>query len=148
MGQYLQLALVQFGNGEHMKTFLLIKQQDNGCDYTIGCGVTVSLFKAESMEAAKKKLINLDDNWKKECQNNDNSIDFLLHEGLISYVNEESDFCCTEIELYEVSDSFNMIPLLKEKTAEIEAYQKQLEEEEITAHDIKEFERLKNKLKR
>lgn len=34
-----------------MKTFLVVENQGNGCDYTIGCGVRTYTVKAESYEA-------------------------------------------------------------------------------------------------
>lgn len=34
------------------KTFLLYREQDGGCDYTIGCGVALNTIRASSIEEA------------------------------------------------------------------------------------------------
>lgn len=45
-----------------MKTFLVIREQENaGCDYTIGCGTTVGIIEAESLEEAEKQLMDFDE---------------------------------------------------------------------------------------
>ena len=41
-----------------MKKFLVVEEQDGGCDYTIGCGVKVSFIEAEEMRDAAKIYID------------------------------------------------------------------------------------------
>lgn len=36
--------------------FLLVERQNEGCDYTIGCGTRVTTFDAESVEAAMQHV--------------------------------------------------------------------------------------------
>lgn len=38
------------------KRFLLVREQDGGCDYTIGCGVVVDEYDAESIDALLAQL--------------------------------------------------------------------------------------------
>jgi hypothetical protein len=39
-----------------MKFYLWLKQNDNGCDYTIGCGQRLILLKAETIEQARAEV--------------------------------------------------------------------------------------------
>jgi hypothetical protein len=42
-----------------MKTFLVIVEQaGEGCDYSIGCGKTVSEYSGESLEEVRKNVLN------------------------------------------------------------------------------------------
>lgn len=40
-----------------MPKYLAVTRQNGGCDYTIGCGINVELFDAESLANAKVKMI-------------------------------------------------------------------------------------------
>lgn len=50
--------------------FLLVREQSGGCDYTINCGLDVSVIVAESMAAALEQVrqtvvgIDSDDDWR------------------------------------------------------------------------------------
>jgi len=40
-----------------VNTYLLICEQSEGCDYTIGCGIRVERFRAKDLEAALVKAL-------------------------------------------------------------------------------------------
>lgn len=133
-----------------MKTYLLVRRQGGGCDYTIGCGISVSSFQAESMEAAKQKIVDLEEDWKKQAREAEDPLyylDLCIRESHIFDVDPRNDCtACEEIDLYEISGSFDMVPILKEKLADINSFKRELETEAAQARDLKEFERLKKKL--
>ena len=133
-----------------MKTYLLVRRQGGGCDYTIGCGISVSSFQAESMEAAKLKIVDLEEDWKKQAREAKDPLyylDLCIRESHIFDVDPRNDCtACEEIDLYEISGSFDMVPILKEKLADINSFKRELETEAAQARDLKEFERLKKKL--
>jgi hypothetical protein len=39
-----------------MKTFLVVEEQDDGCDYTIGCGIRATVVQAESLAGIEEAL--------------------------------------------------------------------------------------------
>lgn len=135
-----------------MKTYLVVRRQGGGCDYTIGCGISVGSFQAESMEAAERKIVDLDDDWKKQAKEAEDPLyylDLCIRESSIFDVDPRNDCSeCEEVSLYEISDSLDMVPILKEKLADINGFKKELEAEATQARDLKEFERLKKKLRK
>jgi ribosome-associated translation inhibitor RaiA len=50
-----------------VKEFIVIKKQSNGCDYTIGCGISISYVSAESEEAAIDKIFGFNENELREA---------------------------------------------------------------------------------
>lgn len=133
-----------------MKTYLLVRRQGGGCDYTIGCGISVSSFQAESMEDAERKIVDLEEDWKKQAREAEDPfyyLDLCIRESHIFDVDPRNDCsACEEIELYEISDSLDMVPILREKLNNINAFKRELEAEVVKARDLAEFERLKKKL--
>jgi len=41
-----------------VKILAVIKQADDGCDYTIGCGTAVAIFDAESVADAERRVLS------------------------------------------------------------------------------------------
>ncbi len=48
-----------------MARFIAIHRQNGGCDYTIGCGISVAVIEADTIEAAHQQII---DNYA-DCEN-------------------------------------------------------------------------------
>lgn len=135
-----------------MKTYLLYREQEGGCDYTIGCGLSVSTIRANSMEEAIAKVVGTKD-WKKEALEDESYEDFLdelVHDTYLLNANEnrDNDRACCEMTLYEVSEKKNMLPLLRKKLADIKEFRESLDQKAQSEHELKEFERLKKKLKK
>lgn len=126
-----------------MKTFLMLKEQGGGCDYTIGCGINYEILRAASMEDAKRKALDLPDNWKDVCKDPDDC-DELISDSLLRYVGDH-DSSCESITLYEIVDSFDLMGLAKEKITEIETYSEYLKLKEKEEEERKQYEKLKKK---
>ena len=97
-----------------MKTYkAYLKQQGEGCDYTIGCGQTLISIEADDMESAKFKLFNII----QENYTDDNEL--------------------KRAELYEVSDTLtidlkNFYNLIKDKQyTSIKQEEERIEREEL-----------------
>lgn len=137
------------------KEYLLIRRQySSGCDYTIGCGVTVTHISASSLEDALQKLIQLPEDWKQQLENAKNQdereyiMESLLHGKsclLIDTDDNDNERFCAEIDLYEIASSTNLFPILQEKLKEIREFDKTLEQKEAENRERREFERLKKK---
>lgn len=114
-----------------MKTFLLIKEQDilstEPCDYCPN-DANVTVIKAESLEEAKEKCLQLDKNWKNKCKTVEDCED-LLEDSELVYANPEYEFYCKNINLYEVVQKVNLQSFYKNRIKEIEQLKEQLEEE-------------------
>lgn len=137
------------------KKFLYIRRQENGCDYTIGCGISVRIIKADSKEEAIKKIIDLPDNWKEELVNwigQDNDIDGCYHDtvadtGLSAVMDGEYENPIDSADLIEVADEIDMLPILEAKLEETEAFKKKLHEEAQEKSEREQYEKLKKKFK-
>lgn len=139
------------------KEYLLIRRQySSGCDYTIGCGVTVTRISASSLEDALQKLIKLPEDWKQQLENaKDQDQRERILESLVSGqsnflidTDDSSERFCAEIDLYEVSSSSNVFPILQGKLKEIRDFEKELQQKEVDEIERKQFERLKKKFEK
>lgn len=133
------------------KTYLYIRRQENGCDYTIGCGVSIRQIRASSKEEAIKKIIDLPENWKQELKDwiaEDGDIDGCYHDTIAdSALGDimDGDNPITSAELIEVSDEIDMMPLLEAKLAEAEAFKKELSDAQKEKAELEQYEKLKKK---
>lgn len=100
--------------------YLAILYQDNGCDYTIGCGYLPHKFKADNMKDAEEAL-------KLWCEKEHNI--------------ENID----NIVLFEVSDE-SSIPVGRWRQEKINFLQRELDYEK-EQEEKREYERLKKKFK-
>lgn len=97
-----------------------IKQEGEGCDYTIGCARNVITLQANSMSEAIEQFVEL------------------LKE---SYSYDESRLRSAEI--YEISDIYKFD--LKKLYSEIDADEEDIKFMQKELEELKEYERLKNK---
>lgn len=133
------------------KTYLYIRRQENGCDYTIGCGISVQHIKANSKEEAIKKIIDLPDNWKQELKtwiDEDGDIDGCYHDticdtGMGDIMDRDNPI--QNADLIEVSDETDMMPILEAKLAEAEAFKKELLNAQKEKAELEQYEKLKKK---
>lgn len=135
------------------KTFLYIRRQDKGCDYTIGCGISVSYIKADSKEEAIKKIIDLPDNWKEELEEwikEGDDIEDCYHDTIadsgLGYIMSDEYNSINSATLIEIVDEIDMMPILEEKFAEAEAFKKGLMNKANEDAELKQYEKLKKKL--
>ena len=100
-----------------MKKYLAYLEQDGGCDYTIGCGISKLIIEAEDIKEAKNK------------------IEEILEESWLDLLDR-----CT---LYEISDELKInVDEIYNKAQEREKDRKRKQEEK---KDRKEYERLVKK---
>lgn len=103
-----------------MSTYVAILRQDNGCDYTIGCGVNVIRFEAsDSIEAALKL---------KDIIGND-------------YSHEERKL--KSVVYYETKGTYEVD--LDRWYSELEYENRKAKEDEVIAKELAELERLQKK---
>lgn len=111
------------------KWICVMRQDGEGCDYSIGCGVRVVEVEATSRATAEKlaiKSCDMDETIKGES-------DYHLSGG-------ESPL--KKWTLYEVSKEFDLMPLLVKAQATFDEKEKETQREE----ELEEFERLRKKL--
>jgi len=137
-----------------MKKFIYIRRQNNGCDYTIGCGISAKVIMAESKDEAIKKIINVDDTWKEDLIQNfedgcleDFFYDYVAGSGLID-LHDDNDFKIASAVLYEVSDEINMIPVLSSSLKELTDFKDNLLEEAKEKEERAQYEKLKKKFEK
>lgn len=140
-----------------MKKFFYIRKQSEGCDYTIGCGISMRIINAPSKEEAVKKIIDLPDNWKQELQNfierEGGDIDGYYHDtiadsGLGMIMPDEYENKITSAFLLEISDEScetDMLPILKDKLSETESFKKELLLKSQEVAEREQYEKLKKK---
>lgn len=133
------------------KTFLLYRKQDGGCDYTIGCGMSLSVIRASSMEEAIEIVAGTKKDWKKEALESESYEDYLDEMTHATYLlnaseDPDNDCACSTMILYEMADSRDILPILRAKLAEIDSFQESLDQKVQQEQELKEFERLKKKL--
>lgn len=134
------------------KTYYYIRRQESGCDYTIGCGISVRIIRAASKEEAIKKIIDLPDNWKEELvkwvDEEGGDIDGCYHDticdtGLGDVMEDDNPICSAD--LIEVDDELDMMPILEAKFAETEAFKKELQSRAQEAAEREQYEKLKKR---
>ena len=134
-----------------MKKFIYIRRQTNGCDYTIGCGISATVIMAESKDEAIKKIINVDDTWKEDFKQNfedgcleDFFYDYVAGSGLIDLHND-NDFKISSAFLYEISDETNMIPVLYSSLKKLTDFKDNLLKQAEEKSERAQYEKLKKK---
>ncbi len=84
--------------------YLLIINQNNGCDYTIGCGEAHEIFEASDSKAASQIAMRIVNEY---CDLEE--LDILEPEEILSTVNENSESRrVDDIKLYQISCSVEM----------------------------------------
>lgn len=109
-----------------MKTYWAIVRQNNGCDYTIGCGISAYEISAKTIEEAIEHIV---DDWADGYQTN------------------KDEHCVDEVELLEVTKVINMHDALLLAQEMFQKKSKMREEEKKVQAEKAEYERLKEKFK-
>lgn len=104
-----------------MSKFYVLKQQDGGCDYTIGCGISFDELKAKNKKEAIEEVIALPDDWKDYVDDHDYMTDIITDSGL-PYADSNNERCLSGIWLLEVTHETDLFSILKKKHAEVEAF--------------------------
>lgn len=135
-----------------MKTFLFVqKQEDPGCDYNLGCGVKVSILRANSEEEALDKALGLPSNWQNkaiEASSSGGSLLGWISDNVIAGTPLgllEGEFRLESAKLYEVVREVDMMPIMADKLGEIRKFEKEFNAVENEKKERAEYERLKKK---
>ena len=134
-----------------MKTYLLYREQSDGCDYTIGCGRSLTSIKASSMEEALEKIAGLDPDWKSEISESESREDYIfsiINDSYLANADLDNEQSCIEMTLYEVSNEKNILPILRKKIDELKEFKIVLDKKSQDRQELKEFERLKKKFEK
>ena len=133
-----------------MKYYLVRVQKGEGCDYTIGCGLDVTLLSAKNKEEAIQKVIGLPSDWKETFS--EDWEDEIYDTGYLGDAEPNRYQQIESVSLLEVNEEIDMMPILKAKLAEVrghfQAIQDQKDLEAKEARDLVEFERLQKKFKK
>jgi hypothetical protein len=130
--------------------YFYIRRQSGGCDYTIGCGISVEELSADNMEDAIKEVIDLPDDWKSQCEEGgEDNFDDNLHEMLadcgLGDILDRNEFRIESGEILEVKNIVNMMPILKEKLQEVYAFKKEFEDKTQSDSERALYEKLHKK---
>ena len=129
-----------------MKSYYVIRRQSAGCDYTIGCGISVEQINAKNMEEAIEQAIELPADWEaralkaindgKNCADwiNDNLICGSLLGNKSAWEHKLKSVIIVEVTGKEVE----VLPMVDKKYDEVMAFQK--------AHEVKAEEKEERKL--
>lgn len=139
------------------KYYCLREQAGQGCDYTIGCGIAIDIIYANSLEEAQKKLISLPETWKedlvawieKEDGDVDDCYNDIICESGLDYVrSDEYGPRMASITLLEVTEEVDMMPILRTKLAEAEAFKDSLLQKVGEEAERAAYEKLKKKFEK
>jgi hypothetical protein len=131
-----------------MKKYMVIANQDGGCDYTIGCGVSYSIIEAEDREDALNKVVGAEEHFKTE------EYDGELYRSdesciALSYNYQGEDYSADRLTIYELGDDViandEILAKWRESEELLEQMNAALAESEIEAEEKAEYERLKSK---
>lgn len=128
-----------------MRYFLLRRQKGEGCDYTIGCGLSFEEIEADSRKEAIEQVIDLPDDWE-NITDEDELHDMLGDTGLSNV--EPGEFEMEEVVLFEVKEAIDLIPILKKKLFEVENHKSHLRDKEREAAERAQYEKLKKKFEK
>lgn len=131
-----------------MKKFLYIREQDGGCDYTIGCGISIQAIEAASKEEAIYKIIGLGDDWKEEIREyfkTERTISSYLCETGLYDVQDHIDNRISNAYLIEVSEETPMIDILNDKLREVNDFKNELLKKSDEDSEKEQYEKLKKK---
>lgn len=123
----------------------MVRRQNNGCDYTIGCGISISELKASSMAEAIENAIDLDPNWKEKAKSAFASdyIDDMIADSALGYLSRENPI--VKAEILAVVESVDLIPIIVAKLQEIDAFKDALLKETQEEKERDQYKRLKKK---
>jgi hypothetical protein len=132
------------------KKYLYIRRQSGGCDYTIGCGISIQEIHASSREDAIQKIINIPDDWQDQFQEHNNNIEDYSHayisdSGLIDVRNDKYDEGISGATLIEISDEIEMLPILSAKLDEMKAVISEIKNKAHEDDERKLYEKLQKK---
>lgn len=139
------------------KTFLLYQHQAPQCD---SCRASISSFKiikAVSVEEALEKIAStlIDKDWKEkaldESQDYKQYLDEVILNTYLLDPKEADDIgayehSCFEMILYECSSEKDVLPIFRQKIAEIRDFQKVLDRKAQEKNDLEEYEHLKKRI--
>ncbi|HLG27735.1 MAG TPA: hypothetical protein VI423_08115 [Paenisporosarcina sp.] len=125
--------------------YYMVRRQNNGCDYTIGCGISISELKASSMAEAIENAIDLDPNWKEKAKSAFASdyIDDMIADSALGYLSRENPI--VKAEILAVVESVDLIPIIVAKLQEIDAFKDALLKETQEEKERDQYKRLKKK---
>jgi len=136
-----------------MPNYVLIEEQNNGCDYTIGCGFRITPLRSETMEDAIKEVIDLDTygNWKEYIregfEQDGSEMDFWCDCGLNKVKSPKQkykhEYQIDNCYILEVTKSQPMMAKMTEKRAEVEEYIDSLTVEYAQKKKREEYEKMK-----
>jgi hypothetical protein len=130
--------------------YFYIRRQSGGCDYTIGCGISVEELLADNMEDAIQEVIDLPNDWKSACEDGgEDNFDDYLHDMLadsgLGDILDRNEFRIESGEILEVKNIVNMMPILKEKLQEVYAFKKEFEDKTQSDSERALYEKLHKK---
>lgn len=152
-----ELALYPKIKRKKMKKYYCIREQaGDGCDYSIGCGTTISMIHADSLEEAQKKIIDLPDTWKEDLLAQiatDGDVDgwyhdYLVDSGLGAVMPDDYGTKIASVSLIEVSEEIDMMPILRAKLVEAEAFKDGLNQAANEEAERAAYEKLKKKFEK
>ncbi len=118
--------------------YYVVKKQNGGCDYTIGCGIRIEKLRAKSMQEAISEVMDLPEDWLQMEDINEeylgNSIDDML-----DYYN------LTECKILKVSDEVDMLPIMKKEQIKIKEVKSLAVKEKAEKEEREKYEALKLK---
>lgn len=103
--------------------YLLVRRQSSGCDYTIGCGISITELQAKSLEDAKEEAV----------------------EEIGGYWKGTWDYSISSAEILVVEQRIDLASTLNQAAKRREAEKQELAKKETEEAERAEFERLKNK---
>lgn len=139
------------------KHFIYVRTQESGCDYTIGCGISLEDIYADSKEDAIKQIIALSDSWKEDLREwikqEDGDIDGCYHDtmvdtGLTDVMDDPYVTKPNNLYVLEIADSFSMIGILKLKLRAAEDFKAELLKEAKESSEKEQYEKLKKKFEK
>jgi hypothetical protein len=126
--------------------YYYIRRQSQGCDYTIGCGISVKEIRAKSKEEAIEKIIGLPDDWKE--WDDDSLHDNLCSSGLADVAEDAWERKICSAELIEVNNSIDLMPILKFKLKEIQDFRSERKKKAAEDEEKLQYEKLKKKFEK
>jgi hypothetical protein len=112
--------------------FILVSEEDGGCDYTIGCGICVEEIEANSLKAAIEVVVSPDEYGERT------NVDYWQ-------ADRDAAHSIVKSTLYVVSEVVDMAPFLDKAKAEDEAREQWAQEDDREASERAEFARLSKK---
>jgi hypothetical protein len=121
--------------------YFYVREQGGGCDYTIGCGISVEEIRAKSLDEAIEKVVGLPEDWKEYCEEDD----YFCDSGIYEISSRAEERKIKYARLFEVNKVVDMIPILQKHLNEVEAYRAELKIKNAADAELKQYEKLKKK---